>query len=1289
MYTIRQLVEKYGKFVIWAVVVAFVIGGVVLFTPNLFSNTNTSQTTEVVAATVNGDKVTEQKLNEEFDKVLAQNRQLYQQFSQDFDSQLVGADGAFLKLGFKSEALKTLIDDLLIEQERRKRRIDVANSDVENKFKQEYQNVLDFVKQRYGWDEKELARFLKEQRQQDIRAFKNQIRDQARDQLRKDKVKEELVPKTEPTDAEIIQFIQDNRSRYEQEVIGELKLSDDELKTYYEKHKDKYTKTQYKTSHILIKTEQNATAEQIEAARKQAEDIRNQALQPNADFAALAKQHSADPGSKDKGGDLGYVDKDTPFVQEFKDALFKLEVGQISEPTKSQFGFHIIKALEKRESKFEDVKDDVEGDLKKEREEEVFKNWIESAKKNQIAEKYHLKQILVKIPEKATAEQFAAAEKKAKDAKAELGKENANFDEIAKKFSEDDETKEEGGDLGSRELASFSKEIQEAVRPLKAGDKKADTSDVIKTDKAFVIVKLEEHKTWEDIKKEIKDDLISDKKSKGFDAWLEDAKKKSTIELKDELLQAYAMDKEGKAEEALAMYEKLVKENTANDVYLPYYVAKIYQAKLGQAKRKKDTLSNEGVEWKRVSDVIDLNPLMARLEEIVAQPDKVEAALGAAVKEIVTKVKAATGKDEDRKKDLVNQVQDAFKDKADELKKLVSAIRVAELEPLESLIQGYSKKSLEYLTKTVTSGAAGDEKLFQSILDLNDKDPDVRYRYGLWFYGEGKIPEALAQIKQALELKPDMVDGLVLYGDLLRGNKNFGGAIEYYTKALPLFEAKVNQANKEKGTVDKANKTKVDEVDRKIKEYSKELTLLQEKLADAHFGLQQWDKAKGIYTKLYEEAAKDKNDARRKTKFAAFLGDIAYETADYPTSEKFYKEAYDNEITNYGYSTKLAKARIQTGKVDEAIKSLQKITKDSKYIGDAWLALGDAYKLKNQNEDAVKAYREGFGLTADKNLLNKLGEKILELKPDDIDSRLKLADIYKTQFIYETAIEHYEEVLKQNSSADQKFAAYLGLGDSFTSRGSDHYVEGKDYYLSAVQAAGDDNKKIQVYEKIVGIEPNIVGAGKPYSADGKEALFQLSVLYKKTSQVAKAKENLEKLAQMDVTYKKADVEKMLAEIEGKKKEPTNALGPDNKPGQPAIEQASTSHLNNKNDKHDDYNTIPPTSGPHVGTEAPWGVHDKTIDKELQVHNLEHGGVLLQYKSGLDAALVKQIESYVTTLRADAKYCKVILAPYEGLPTEFAITAWKRIDKFNGWDADRFKKFADEWVDKGPEKTGCR
>lgn len=81
--------------------------------------------------------------------------------------------------------------------------------------------------------------------------------------------------------------------------------------------------------------------------RKQAEDILAKA-KAGEDFAKLAREHSQDPGSKDTGGDLGFVSANTPFVEEFKEAALKLEPGEVSDVVVTQFGFHILKATEKK-----------------------------------------------------------------------------------------------------------------------------------------------------------------------------------------------------------------------------------------------------------------------------------------------------------------------------------------------------------------------------------------------------------------------------------------------------------------------------------------------------------------------------------------------------------------------------------------------------------------------------------------------------------------------------------------------------------------------------------------------------------------------------------------------------------------------------------------------------------------------------------------------------------------------------------------------------------------------------
>ncbi len=109
-----------------------------------------------------------------------------------------------------------------------------------------------------------------------------------------------------------------------------------------------------------------------------------------------------------------------------------------------------------------------------------------------------------------------------------------------------------------------------------------------------------------------------------------------------------------------------------------------------------------------------------------------------------------------------------------------------------------------------------------------------------------------------------------------------------------------------------------------------------------------------------------------------------------------------------------------------------------------------------------------------------------------------------------------------------------------------------------------------------------------------------------------------------------------------------------------------------------YNSDPPTSGPHLPSIARWGIHERPIPKELQVHNLEDGGVLVQYNC--DRANQECRELVDKLAKIVRRYNHAILAPYPGVSQKIALTAWTRIDKFNEFDEKRIVRFIDAYID---------
>ena len=133
----------------------------------------------------------------------------------------------------------------------------------------------------------------------------------------------------------------------EDEISSKSAVKPEQVTDFYAKNPDQFKQPErVRASHILIMVAKDADAAAKAQARTKAADILKD-VKAGKDFAALAKQHSQDPGSAPKGGDLGFFQQGQ-MVGPFNDVAFKLAPGTVSDLVETEFGFHIIKVAEKQ-----------------------------------------------------------------------------------------------------------------------------------------------------------------------------------------------------------------------------------------------------------------------------------------------------------------------------------------------------------------------------------------------------------------------------------------------------------------------------------------------------------------------------------------------------------------------------------------------------------------------------------------------------------------------------------------------------------------------------------------------------------------------------------------------------------------------------------------------------------------------------------------------------------------------------------------------------------------------------
>ncbi len=172
-----------------------------------------------------------------------------------------------------------------------------------------------------------------------------------------------------------VEYIELSRSA----IAEQLVVDEQELRAFYDAQKVNYVQPESRrASHILVRVPSDADDAAVEQARQSLVEAK-QRLDAGESFETLAKEISDDPGSAEQAGDLGFFERGL-MDPAFEDAAFELEPGQVSNPVRSSFGFHLIKLTEVRssgEQDFDTIRDRIEQEYRGEQAERVFFEQIE------------------------------------------------------------------------------------------------------------------------------------------------------------------------------------------------------------------------------------------------------------------------------------------------------------------------------------------------------------------------------------------------------------------------------------------------------------------------------------------------------------------------------------------------------------------------------------------------------------------------------------------------------------------------------------------------------------------------------------------------------------------------------------------------------------------------------------------------------------------------------------------------------------------------------------------------
>ena len=418
---------------------------------------------DAIAAMVNDEAVLESDVEEELFVFL-------QQSNQKPDSAQVDT--------LRRQILDQLIDNKLIIDEAKRQAITVSESEI---ARQVDKSVAD-VKERLGGEVAFAAQLKKEN------TSEAQLREKYRSELEKKLLGQKLVSRALP-----------------QRPVPQA-----EAEKYFNEHKDKFPKVpgELKLSVIQIPPAPDSVA--LAAAKARAVAIRNR-IAGGEKFAKVAAEASEDPGSAKSGGDLGFFARGA-MEPGLEAAAFSLKLGEVSQPVRTPYGWHIVQTLERDTLKAVSGKDSLD------------------VKGAPILEA-HARHILVRVtPTEADIDRCQKLAERVRDE----ARKGTDFATLVRRYSRYEGPADANGDVGFVSLAALQPNIRGGLDTLEVGQ----VSDVLTNAQGFNVFKVtdrhpEREYTLEEIKKDLPDAVSQVQFRERYDAWVKSLRAKASIEYRD------------------------------------------------------------------------------------------------------------------------------------------------------------------------------------------------------------------------------------------------------------------------------------------------------------------------------------------------------------------------------------------------------------------------------------------------------------------------------------------------------------------------------------------------------------------------------------------------------------------------------------------------------------------------------------------------------------------------------------------------------------------------------------